>query len=100
LQSKPRTESALPPTTAQFGLARLSTNEPQAITSEVQGFFEGWSRGRQIQLVNGQVWEVTDNSVGTYRLQAPKATVRRGLLGSYFLEIDGIAQTPKVRRIK
>lgn len=100
LLSKPPARSAPPDTTAQFGLARLPTNELQAITSEVQGLFEGWSRGSRLQLVNGQVWEVTDNSVATYRLQAPKATVRRGLLGSYFLEVDGIAQTPRVRRIK
>jgi hypothetical protein len=96
----PPVMSPPPVTEAEFGLKRLAAEEITAISSRVEGWFGGWSRGRQISLVNGQVWEVTDNTVGTYGLQAPLATVRRGMFDSYFLEIEGIRQNPKVRRVK
>lgn len=89
-----------PAAAAQFGLPRPRLDVGAQLTSRVVGGFDGWSRGRRIELANGQVWEFSDNSVGVYGLQEPRVTVQRGFLGSYFMEIEGVQQTPKVRRVK
>lgn len=85
---------------AQFGLPRRASDQAQQLSSQVLGAFNGWSPGQRIALANGQLWEVTDNSVGAYRLQSPKVTIGRGAFGSFFMQIDGVQQTPKVRRVK
>jgi hypothetical protein len=46
------------------------------------------------------VWEIVDGSTAVYRLHSPKVRVSRGLLGSYFLEIEGVAQAPRVKRVQ
>ncbi|KPF48787.1 hypothetical protein IP87_09545 [beta proteobacterium AAP121] len=69
------------------------------MNSRVQGRFEGWQRGTRLRLANGQVWEVVDGTVAVYDLDSPAVTVRRGLLGSYFIEIEGVSATPRVRRV-
>jgi hypothetical protein len=36
----------------------------------------------------------------TYRLVNPSVTVRRGVLGAYYLEIDGLNTSPRVKRVR
>lgn len=40
-------------------------------------------------MANRQVWQVSDDSTGTYDLNNPKVTVRRAAFGSYMLDIEG-----------
>lgn len=88
----------------QFGLE----NRPQsqqaprtdAIESSIPGRFDGWVRGSRFRLANGQVWEIRDNSQGTYDLQDPKVRISRGVSGSFFMEVAGVSQTPRVRRVE
>jgi hypothetical protein len=90
-----------PDAPADFGLLRpRPAEEVRVIESRVKGRFEGWANGTRIELVNGQVWEVVDHNRATYDLPAPAVRVRRGMLGSFFLEIEGISATPRVRRIQ
>lgn len=85
---------------AAFGLARRA-DELQEITSYIPGRFEGWSRNGRIRLANGQVWQVTDDSMAFYNhLRDPKVTVRRAAMGSFMLDIEGSPNTPRVRRVE
>jgi hypothetical protein len=89
------------PLLRDFGLPeRPVAALPQSIDSAIEGEFDGWTAGTRLRLANGQVWEIVDGSVASYRLRDPKVRVSRGLLGSFFLSIEGVAQSPRVRRVQ
>ena len=71
-----------------------------ALESSIAGLFEGWQPQSRIRLANGQVWQVTDGSEGVYTRRDPKVRISRGTLGSFFMQIEGISQSPRVRRIE
>jgi len=70
------------------------------VESTVPSDFSGWGPNEKIALENGQVWQVVDGSTYAARPGKRKAAVRRGVLGAHFLDIDGVALSPRVRRIK
>jgi len=85
----------------QFGLEhRASKAELQSIESHIQGNFEGWHPRSKILLANGQVWQINDDSSYMCELNNPKVTIRRGALGSFFLEIEGDNRSPRVKRLQ
>jgi hypothetical protein len=94
---------ALQPT-ERFGKERAApaaaASAVEAIESHIPGQFDGWEARALIELANGQVWQVTDNSSGTARLVNPKVKVTRGLLGSFFMSIEGESRVPRVRRVR
>ena len=82
-----------------FGLeVQALKNEPEAIASQIDGLFEGWGPNRAITLANGQVWQINDGSSAVLYLKSPKVKIRRGILGTFVLELDGTNETAKVRR--
>jgi hypothetical protein len=86
-----------------FGMAPPSKKAatPETIHSTVAGRLDGWSPGAQIRLANDQVWRVTDDSDAVLPvLQNPPVTVSRGLLGAYFLQVDGYKSTARVARVR
>lgn len=85
---------------ARFGLPQASSDVLQVLDSHIPGHFSGWRAGTQIRLANNQVWVIADGSEASYDLSNPRIKLRRGMLGSFFLEIEGVAATPKVRRIR
>jgi len=88
-------------TPAQFGLVGTQRQVSlDAVESRIPGNFEGWNARSRIALENGQVWQIDDDSRAILELRNPKARVRRGLLGSFFAEIEGVLQTPRVRRVR
>jgi hypothetical protein len=70
------------------------------VASAVPSDFDGWRPNARITLDNGQVWQVVDGSSYATRPGRRNATIREGLFGAYFLDIDGVAASPRVRRIK
>jgi hypothetical protein len=111
LSATPRPQGAAPPAAAaapaaapeasRFGLpARTAPERVESVESHIAGHFEGWQAGSRIRLANGQVWQVTDGSSRFADIENPKVTVRRGALGSFFLDIDGVNPAPRVRRIE
>ncbi len=85
----------------RFGLAvRNPADDLQSIATSVPASFFGWSANERIRLDNGQVWEVVDGSSGSVGPANRKVTVRRGALGSYFLEFEGLNSSPRVRRLR
>jgi hypothetical protein len=88
------------PTPEQFGIEqRLTQGGAQAIESTIPGRFQGWSANDRITLANGQVWQISDDSSGYVSARDPKVRVRRGVLGAYYLEIEGTSRSPRVRRL-
>jgi hypothetical protein len=87
--------------TSGFGLeAKAAQATPDAIDSHIEGRFEGWGAKSRIRLANGQVWEVTDGSRGVLNLNSPKVRVRKGVLGAFYMDIEGTNRSPKVRRVE
>lgn len=72
----------------------------EALETHIEGDFDGWVPGQRIRLANGQVWKVIDGSDDIMDLHNPKVTVKRGLFGAIFLDIDGAHRNPKVSRVK
>ncbi|HUG21447.1 hypothetical protein [Piscinibacter sp.] len=99
---RPGTSAGQPQQPAeQFGLETRSRGPaPDEIASRSPGRFDGWGPRSVIKLANGQSWQVSDGSTGVYRLDSPKVKVTRGMLGAFFLEIEGINRSPKVRRLE
>lgn len=86
---------------ADFGLPPPPiAAQPQEMQSRIAGRFEGWGPGTRLRLDNGQIWEVVDGSSAAYDMNSPVVNIRRGLLGSFFLEIGGVSATPRVRRVQ
>lgn len=72
----------------------------EPVSSTIRGEVRGWEKGTVFELENGQRWQVVDGEYySTSRLTNPKATVRPGLLSSWYLRIEGISVGAKVKRI-
>ena len=72
----------------------------EMLESRIAGRFEGWDPGTRLKLANGQVWEVLDTKRVSHELDNPTVRIKRGMLGSFFMEIDGVSATPRVRRVQ
>lgn len=85
-----------------FGLEHKArpADEVATIETYIPGRFEGWRPGARITLANGQVWQVTDETSRYMVLDNPKVVVRRGVMGAFFLDIEGDNRSPRVRRIQ
>jgi hypothetical protein len=70
------------------------------LETSIAGPFDGWVAGQRIRLANGQVWKVVDGSDDVMELRDPKVTIKRGLLGAIFLDIEGAHRNPKVQRVQ
>ncbi len=99
IAAAPTSVAATSGSPATFGLARI-TGEPDSVQSRIEGTFIGWSPGTDFRLANGQVWRVDDGSEGFYNLNSPAVTVKRGVMGSFRLEIDGAGKAPRVKRVE
>jgi len=89
------------PVAASFGLSVVpAAPARQSIDSRIVGAFEGWSSGTRLRLENGQVWEVVDTTRASYDINAPAVRIKRGVLGSFFMEVAGVSATPRVRRVE
>lgn len=81
------------------GFFDFGSSEP--IKATLVGEFSGFGKGRQYTLDNGQVWEQTDDArAAGVRKQAPAVQITPGLMGVWYLQIDGLNTRAKVRRTK
>jgi hypothetical protein len=86
---------------ARFGLsAKPEDSGPAQITSTLPDGFSGWRAGQRIQLGNGQVWRIADDSSAFVNLKSPRVVVRQGALGAFYLDFDGDKRSPRVRRVE
>jgi len=81
------------------GFFDFGSNEP--ISGVLQGEFRGFGKGRIYVLDNGQQWEQTDaTSISGVRKQSPKVSISPGVMGVWYLKVEGVNTQPKVRRTK
>ncbi|AWH26296.1 hypothetical protein [Stenotrophomonas sp. YAU14D1_LEIMI4_1] len=81
------------------GFFDFGSNEP--IKATLQGEFRGFGQGRVYALDNGQQWEQIDAStVSGVRKQNPGVSISPGVMGVWYMKVDGVNTQPKVRRIK
>ena len=86
---------------ADFGLpVTVPAAKVDKIQSTIVGRFGSWQQGTRIRLANGQVWQVTDDSRGICDCDNVKVEVTRGAFGTFFLEIEGKGNAPRVKRIQ
>ena len=89
------------PPAAEFGLAPKQTAVGvDKIESTIKGRLDSWQQGSRIRLANGQLWQVTDDSRGICDCVDRKVVVTRGAFGTYFLEIEGKNNAPRVKRLE
>ena len=86
---------------SSFGLpAAPSDAAADQLQSRIVGLVESFPSGTRYRLENGQVCQITKTAMGFYQLNNPKVTITRGLLGNFYMQIEGVASTPKVRRLQ
>ncbi|MEA9705381.1 hypothetical protein [Xanthomonas campestris] len=81
------------------GFSDFGIKDP--IESTVVGEFRGFSKGRTYTLANGQEWEQTDSTtLPGVRKDSPKTKIKPGLIGVWYMQIEGYNTQAKVRRVK
>lgn len=81
------------------GFFHFGSDEP--IESRISGEFNGFGKGRKYRLENGQVWEQTDSAaLAGVRKSSPDVRIRPGVLGAWWLKIDGYNTQAKVQRVE
>ncbi len=81
------------------GFFDFGSKEP--ITATLQGEFTGFGKGRVYTLDNGQQWEQMDAvTAAGVRRQAPRVSIKPGVMGAWYMRVDNINVQPKVRRVK
>ena len=79
---------------------KAEDSKPAAMQSRIVGKLAEWRRGQSLTLANGQVWVVNDEPANFGALQDPAVTVTPGMLGSYFMKIEGINFQVRVKRVQ
>ncbi len=73
---------------------------PSAIRSRVPGPFAGWSGQTSFLLENGQLWQQAEQGVFSVNLTNPAIVIENGLLGTFYLHVEGYGSRVKVKRVK
>lgn len=99
---KATTERSVSSVNDSFGLEQKIAAEQrlEEIVTSFQGTFTGWQAKQKLEFANGQIWQINDNSNVSYRIENPQITFKRGAFGSFFMKVEGLNRTPKVKRIK
>ena len=81
------------------GFFHFGSEEP--IEASVVGEFTGFGSRKRYTLDNGQVWEQTDGAtLAGVRRTNPKVRIKPGVLGAWWMRIDGYNTQAKVQRIE
>ncbi len=75
-------------------------NEPDFIVSHIPGAFDGWRPNMRINLANGQVWRVIDDSESFVSGDNLKVKLVKGMLGAIHLEVEGSNKIASVKRVR
>lgn len=101
-QATPQAKAvAVEQATQNFGrVTPLAPPPLEQLVSHIPGTLEGWTRGGRLRLANGQVWQVNDDSANFSPLSNPKVSISPGMLGSFFMSIEGVDFKIKVKRLQ
>ena len=83
-------------------VAFLEPRQPERIGSRILGEFTGWTGKTVFRLENGQVWRQAERDEFYYPgdKTAALAVIEKGMMGAYYLKIDGYGSRVKVRRVQ
>lgn len=73
----------------------------QPIRSKISGTFSGWSGDTEFVLDNGMVWRQSQSgrfSIG--ETENPEVTITPGVLGAWYLSLDGYNRRVQVKRVR
>ena len=71
-----------------------------SVVSIAQGQFDYWENGLRVRLANEQLWQVIDHRPLLHNAHDPEVTIHKGIMGSFYLQIEGISTRLKVKRIR
>jgi hypothetical protein len=94
--------SVAPTVTDRRGMAAPQAGSREPIVTRISGEFRGWSTaGDRFELDNGQVWELTGRPTNlSVNLHNPVVRITPGLIGGWFLQVDGYNAQARVKRIR
>lgn len=108
-----QTNAATAPVEAQLAEARAEGRReaaqlrtapeaaPEPVSSTLVGRFEGFRRGREYTLANGQVWkQVSETSMEGVRAEAPAVEIQPARLGGWWMRVAGHNLRVRVERIR
>lgn len=72
----------------------------EEMSTRAVGSFEYWREGQRIELSNGQVWEITNDTDMYHKATNPQVTIEKGFFSSYYLHVDGVSKALRVRRVR
>jgi len=74
---------------------------PEPVSSTLAGRFEGFRRGREYTLANGQVWrQVGENAMDGVRAEAPAVQIEPARLGGWWMRVAGYNLRVRVERVR
>jgi hypothetical protein len=97
--SPPATTAAKPADAASFGLPAPAA-PAEEMRSRIAGRFDGWEAKTVLRLENGQHWQITDGSRTAYSLESPHVRITPSAFGGFVMDIEGVSQRARVRRVK
>jgi hypothetical protein len=100
VKSLPQGEAAFGAEEQLHAAVEVMQAVPSKIRSRVTGAFEGWSGHTRFCLDNGQVWQQAEHGVFSVNLTNPAIVIEKGLLGAFFLHLEGYGSRVKVKRLK
>lgn len=75
--------------------------EQEAFESRLNSEFVGWRKNTTFTLDDGSRWQViAENDYVSPARPAPRVKIRPGMLGSYWMEIEGVRTRVKVKPLK
>ncbi len=78
-----------------------SESAPEPVSSTLTGRFEGFRRGREYTLANGQVWkQVGETSMEGVRAEGPAVQIEPARMGGWWMRVAGYNLRVRVERIK
>lgn len=87
------------PATAPASMVSVPASE--TIISHLSGTFTGWSGDTEFKLENGQIWEQSDDSIlSIAAIQNPQITITKGVFNAYYLSVNGVIGSVRVRLVK
>ncbi len=89
------------PAADRRGLRSARKTDSGPIRSNIVGSFDGWSGNNIFTLENGMVWQQAENRTFASRpMENPAVEITQGLLGNWYLSVEGYNSRIKVNRIK
>lgn len=72
----------------------------EVINAQMVGIFTGWRGKTRFTLDNGQQWEQVESGAYSAQMNAPKVTIRPGIMDSWLMSVLGCNCSVRVKRIK